>query len=116
VNTGSNTLRVESDTIKIVSALTKKSERDVLFIFNNVAVKLYEKLKKNKDQKTASNIITIMGTRFSVKAHKSIDYAPHTTNNTLDVFCIVNSCDNMRKYYNVDELLNELVESTLLKD
>jgi hypothetical protein len=112
-----NTLLIESDTIKIVSALTNKSERDVLFMFNDVAFELYERLKRKKDQKTASKTIKILGASFNIKAYKILEYVSgsgYVNNGRSGIQCWVKSIDNTRKDYDMDQLLNELIELKLL--
>jgi hypothetical protein len=112
-----NTLLIESDTIKIVSALTNKSERDVLFMFNDVAFELYERLKRKKDQKTASKTIKILDASFNIKAYKMLEYEysyGYVNNGRSGIQCWVKSIDNTRKDYDMDQLLNELIELKLL--
>jgi len=112
-----NTLIIDSDTVKIVSALTNKSERDVLFMFNDVAFELYGRLKRNKKQKTASKTIKILNRSFEAKAYKMLEWVGGSgfmPTENLEVQCWVKSKDNVRRKYDMDELLNELTELKLL--
>ena len=112
-----NTLIIDSDTVKVVSALTNKSERDVLFMFNDVAFELYGRLKRNKKQKTASKTIKILNRSFEAKAYKMLEWIPglgYMLTENSEVTCWVKSRDNIRQKHDMDELLNELTELKLL--
>jgi hypothetical protein len=111
---GNKILKIESDTMKIVCALTQKSAQDVLYMFNDIAIDLCERLRKNKNQKTASKTIKILNTAFKVAAYKRLHYNDSFNNNASEIICCVLSKDNTELRYDIDKILDNLVESKLL--